>query len=672
MTWQASVFLALALSVAGGFWWYERAWPSARMVALVAALAALAVAGRLVLAPIPNVVATTDIALITGYALGGPPGFAVGALAAPISNIWLGQGPWTVWQMAGWGLVGLGGAWLAVITRRRLGRFGLAAMCALAGLAYGALLDLSVMVTYGGEQSLDRFLALSVRGIPFNVAHAIGNVAIALAAGPALVRMISRYRTRFEFSWPSPAAAVSLFATTLVAATALVASSPTGTNAAAPLQRSAANEARGWLIDRQNSDGGFGASLDFPSSPAMTGWVMLSLEAAGTNPLDVTSGGNDPVDYLRSQIARLKSVGDLERTILALVGAGIDPREFAGKDLVADLREQRDGDGSVDGQTNLTAFYVLAMRAVGAEASELARSARWLRRAQGDAGGWGFQPQAVSDPDTTGAVVQALAAAGSGGRAADAGARWLRQAQRRGGGYALSTSGAINTQSTAWAVQGLVAAGGGGAPVADAIKYLDSRQVADGHYRYSGSSDQTPIWVTAQALLAVERQAFPISAVARKGNTSHGESAGQRGGGADTDGAGGSGASNVGSSVAGGSGLGAGDGAGSNSGNRGGGGSGGIGGTGGGGGADETGSGTTAGPGSATSVDVDQATTADEATSGESAAPAPAGAAEAVVVPVERSASSDDGVSSYLIGAAAFVVLGLGAGFVWYRDSIQR
>ena len=102
-----------ALVLVGGFWWYERSRPSARLVALVAALAALAVAGRLVLAPIPNVVATTDIALITGYALGAGPGFAVGALAAPISNIWLGQGPWTAWQMAGWGLVGLGGAWLA-------------------------------------------------------------------------------------------------------------------------------------------------------------------------------------------------------------------------------------------------------------------------------------------------------------------------------------------------------------------------------------------------------------------------------------------------------------------------------------------------------------------------------------------------------------------------------
>ncbi len=73
---------------------------------------------------------------------------------------------------------------LAVLSGRRLGRLGLALAARLAGLAYGALLDLSVMVTYGGEQSLDRYLALSARGIPFNVAHAAGNFAIALAAGP--------------------------------------------------------------------------------------------------------------------------------------------------------------------------------------------------------------------------------------------------------------------------------------------------------------------------------------------------------------------------------------------------------------------------------------------------------------------------------------------------------
>ena len=106
-------------------------------------------------------------------------------------------------------MVGLGGAALGAVTGRRLGRFGLAIACGLAGFAYGALLDFSVMVSYGGEQSLDRYLAISARGLPFNVAHAAGNVVLALAAGPALVRMISRYRDRFEFRW-RPAGAAPL------------------------------------------------------------------------------------------------------------------------------------------------------------------------------------------------------------------------------------------------------------------------------------------------------------------------------------------------------------------------------------------------------------------------------------------------------------------------------
>ena len=516
MSWQAAVFVGLALVIASGFAWYERGRPSARVVALVAALAALAVAGRLVLAPIPNVVATTDVALLTGYSLGGAPGFAVGALAAPISNIWLGQGPWTAWQMAGWGLVGVGGALLAVTTARRLGRLGLAVACGLAGLAYGALLDFSVMVTYGGEQSLDRYLALSGRGIPFNVAHAAGNFAIAFAAGPALVRMISRYRTRLEFTWrPSPALSVALLA--LVVPLSLLGAS--GTPAAgAPAEAAGAGSGRAYLERSQASDGGFAAAPGYRTSPAMTGWTMLGLEAAGRNPLDVRTGGKDPLDFLRSRIRRLRSTGDLERTILALDAAGRNPRRFAGADLVAQLRSKRSGDGSFQGQVNLTAFGVLALDASGARGSELSRSAGWLRDAQNGDGGWGFSPGAPSDPDSTGAAMQALAVAGGGG-ALGAAIDYLRQAQKPEGGWGLNETGITNTQSTAWVVQGLVAAGvspasvrrGGHSP----LDYLAARQASDGHYRYSSASDQTPIWVTAQALLAVKRRAFPLATVPR-------------------------------------------------------------------------------------------------------------------------------------------------------------
>jgi energy-coupling factor transport system substrate-specific component len=526
VTWQLASYGLLAVVLVGGFAWYERSRPPARMVALVAALAALAVAGRLVLAPIPNVVATTDIVLITGYAVGPAPGFAVGALAAVVSNLWLGQGPWTPWQMAGWGLVGLGGATLAVLTRRRLGRGGLAVACGLAGLAYGALLDLSVMVGYGGEQSLDRYLALSVRAIPFNVAHASGNIALALAAGPALVGMISRYRSRFEFTWreaparrraaPAKARATAGGIALLLAALAVVA--PLAL--AGDPRAAGAGSARHWLERVQNADGGFGVSPGASSSAAITGWAVLGLEAAGRHPLELRRGGRSPISYLRSEAGDLRSTGDLERTILALEGAGVDPRGFGGRDLVAELRKRRSRSGSFEGQVNLTAFGILALRAAGAPASRLGRSAAWLSQAQNGDGGWGFQPGVASDPDSTGAALQALVAAGSSPRATGGGASYLKRAQRSDGGFALAEGGPTNSQSTAWAVQGLVAAGSSPSAVStnghSPLDYLAGRQAGDGHYRYSSSSDQTPVWVTAQALLAVKLEAFPLAPVPRR------------------------------------------------------------------------------------------------------------------------------------------------------------
>ncbi|MEK6326188.1 MAG: hypothetical protein AABM66_01525 [Actinomycetota bacterium] len=556
MTWQLTAYALLALVLAGGLAWYERSRPPARMVALVAALAALAVAGRLVFAPIPNVVATTDIVLITGYAVGPAPGFAVGALAAVVSNLWLGQGPWTPWQMAGWGMVGLGGAALAVLTGRRLGRVGLAAACGLAGLAYGALLDLSVMVGYGGEQSLDRYLAISTRGIPFNVAHALGNIALALAAGPALVRMVSRYRSRFEFTWhrgpaprPGPARATASGAVLLLAAITI------GASLALPGQTQAGGGASAprWLERLQNRDGGFGASSGAASNAAMTGWAALGLEAAGRNPLDLRRGGRSVISYLRSQAADLRSTGDVERTVLALAGSGVDPRRLGGRDLIAELHRRRSPSGSYEGQVNLTAFGILAQRAEGDSGSALARSATWLRGAQNDNGGWGFQPQVASDPDSTGAVLQALAAAGGSRRATARGASYLRRAQRSDGGFALAEGGPTNSQSTAWAVQGLIAAGAN----PDAVQtngrspfdYLARLQAGDGHYRYSSASDQTPVWVTAQVLLAVNRKALPLAAVPRSPagpGSSSGSGAGTAGGGSESsDGGGAVGAGGV-------------------------------------------------------------------------------------------------------------------------------
>src|SRR3954453_2619832 len=142
MTWQFGSVVVLVLALGAGFAWYERTRPPSRVVAMVASLAALAVVGRLVFAPLPNVKpATTDVILFAGYALGAAPGFATGAIAALVSNFFFEQGAWTPWQMAAWALVGVGGGVLARVAGRDLGRWPLAVACALAGLGFGAVMD---------------------------------------------------------------------------------------------------------------------------------------------------------------------------------------------------------------------------------------------------------------------------------------------------------------------------------------------------------------------------------------------------------------------------------------------------------------------------------------------------------------------------------------------------
>src|ERR1700761_4944024 len=166
MSWHLVSFLILAAVLLAGFAWYERSLPPAQVVPLAAALAALAIAGRIAFASFPNVKLTTDIVIFAGYALGPAAGFAVGALAALVSNFWFGQGPWTPWQMAAWGLCGILGAALALFTRN-VGRLTLAVVCGLAAVGYGAILNFSLMATYGGGLSWERFLLYEGRAVPF-------------------------------------------------------------------------------------------------------------------------------------------------------------------------------------------------------------------------------------------------------------------------------------------------------------------------------------------------------------------------------------------------------------------------------------------------------------------------------------------------------------------------
>ena len=502
MSWALASFLLLAVAVAAGLAWYERERPSSRVLALVAALAALAVVGRLAFAAIPNVKPTTDIVLFGGYALGAAPGFAVGAVAALVSNVFLSQGPWTVWQMAGWGAVGVLGAVMARVLRgREPSRLLLAAVCGFAGLAFGAWMDV-YQWTLAARQDLDSYLAIAATSLPYNLAHAIGNVGFSLLIGPAFVRALRRYRRRFEVRWPAPAGAAAAGVLALVAVLAL---------SSQALAASPASRAESYLLKAQNRDGGFGSGPGYDSNALFSGWAALGLAAADRNPRDVhRRRGKSLAAYVRRVQRSERDIGEVERTVMVLRAAGLSPSHFAGRDLAAEVRGHRRRDGSIGGYVSYTAFGVLALRA--ARQSAGSDTIAWLAASHNADGGFGLARSAQSDADMTGAALQALAVTGrSSGSVVRRAVAWLRAHQNGDGGFGLMAGAGSNTQSTSYAVQGLVAVGAAPGTVRRALTYIRGLQRADGSVAYSRSSTQTPVWVTAQALLAFRRAPLPVA-----------------------------------------------------------------------------------------------------------------------------------------------------------------
>ncbi|HEX3509658.1 MAG TPA: prenyltransferase/squalene oxidase repeat-containing protein [Solirubrobacteraceae bacterium] len=541
MSWPLASFAVVAVVLGAGWLAYERRRPPARMVAVVAVMAALAALGRDAFAALPDVKPITAITFVTGYALGPLPGFTVGALGMLVSNFMLGQGPYTPWQMAAWGLVGLAGAALARPTRGRLGRGGLALGCALTALAAKEVMNVYTW-TLGASHGGAALLAAAGQGLPYDITDAVASLLFGLAFGPELARILTRARLRMEVTWvgegrvePEPAVhrirrrawagagALGCIAAGVLGAVALLegphpagASAREARGAAAPYSRELS-----YLAASQNADGGFGPARGTPSSELYTAWAAIGIAAAGREPLSFTREGHTILDALRAEAGTLHGAGDIERTMLALRACGLSGATLpgvAGGDLATRLLAQRAADGSFADLANLTAFAVLALRAAGfpAASAPVRGAARWLELQRNADGGYGFGRRGgPSDVDDTGAVLQALVAARTGGAALAPSLRYLAHSQNLDGGFPQQRGGPSNAQSTAWAIEGIAAAGrdarrfrrgGSRSPVG----YLGTLVTPEGSVRYSATGSQTPVWVTAQALTGIAQKPLPL------------------------------------------------------------------------------------------------------------------------------------------------------------------
>ncbi|KEF36663.1 ECF-type riboflavin transporter, S component [Schinkia azotoformans MEV2011] len=89
-------FLTLFVIMFPFFARFERKELDSRGIVLIAILAAIAAVSRVPFAAIPSVQPTSFVIIIAAIVFGAETGFLVGAIAALVSNLFLGQGPWTL------------------------------------------------------------------------------------------------------------------------------------------------------------------------------------------------------------------------------------------------------------------------------------------------------------------------------------------------------------------------------------------------------------------------------------------------------------------------------------------------------------------------------------------------------------------------------------------------
>ncbi|MBN1259663.1 MAG: hypothetical protein JXB35_03195 [Anaerolineae bacterium] len=263
-----------------------------------------------------------------------------------------------------------------------------------------------------------------------------------------------------------------------------------------------------WLGTYQQEDGGFTNGFSEGSDLGATVETLLAAKAAGQDPL---AWQVSPLAYLEAQVEMGQDAAGLSRLVLGVQALGLDPRAFAGRDLVSDLLALQDAGSAQFGDSLYAhAYALLALHNAGEPLPQDAVAA--LLDAQLEDGSWAMMAgDAAADTNTTALAVQALLAAGER-EAAQAALPYFTAMQNEDGGFPWQKPSDWGTDtdanSTAVVLQALLALGEspgawapGGQTPGDALWGL--RDAATGGFNWQLAMPGANVMATAQAVQAL-------------------------------------------------------------------------------------------------------------------------------------------------------------------------
>lgn len=176
---------------------FENSKTSASELVIIASMIALSVVGRIIFTPVPGFKPVTAIVIITGIAFGSEAGFITGALTALISNIFMGQGPWTTFQMFVWGFLGyLSGIIYKNIGEKQPNMIILSIFGGLGGVVFSLLMDIYTVISYK-DISFSRYILCVSNSFPFMAIYAISNIIFLLILAKPILTKTNRIKKKY-------------------------------------------------------------------------------------------------------------------------------------------------------------------------------------------------------------------------------------------------------------------------------------------------------------------------------------------------------------------------------------------------------------------------------------------------------------------------------------------
>lgn len=177
---------------------FENRRPQARELIIIAVLCAIGVAGRTAFFMLPQFKPVIAMVIISGVSFGGEAGFLVGAVTMLVSNIMLGQGPWTPWQMFAAGVIGF---LAGVLFRKGLLRRSRLPLCIFGALStliiYGGLMNPSSVLMYYDSPAWPVFAAAYAAGLPMDLVHAAATFFFLWLASKPMLEKLDRIKVKY-------------------------------------------------------------------------------------------------------------------------------------------------------------------------------------------------------------------------------------------------------------------------------------------------------------------------------------------------------------------------------------------------------------------------------------------------------------------------------------------